>query len=838
MRVLTALLLLFCFFSFEAFAQPKTLTAVKTGQPIRIDGVLNDSAWQQAPIASGFVQNMPLPGAPASALTEVRILYDDVAVYVAAYLYDNPTLIRRQLTARDEEQQTDVDYFSVFFDTYNDQQNGFQFLVTSANVQTDAKLEPGSSGRWGNYGDKTWDAVWQSQTTITDKGWIVEMRIPYISLRFSKKDVQTWGLQFMRHIRRNSETAYWNPVLPEVAGFVNQFGKFTDIREIQPPLRLSLSPYLSTGVRSQPFGQDGKTTEWLRSGGMDVKWGINESFTLDATLIPDFGQVVSDNVVNNLTPYEQFFQENRPFFTEGTELFNKADLFYSRRIGATPTDYDRVQTLAEYNPDLQIVKNPTVTQLYNAIKFSGRTKKKLGIGVFNAIAAPMYADLRNDRHKTDTSIRTEPLVNYNIVVLDQAFAGRSYLTFTNTSVMRDGTAHDANVTALDWALYQKENTYVVSGTARYSKTFGYRPYSSAYFMNTDTTTIGGRRYLKPYDGFTTRLRLAKVSGAWQYSVQGQIESDKYDPNDLGYLQAPNEVVYTGNVSYNQFQPTKNFLNYSYNLNVNYNWLYKPYAFNSFEVVASGFWLFKNMWDMNLMVGSFPFWQNDYFELRTPGRSIKKPWYVYAFLSGSTDSRKRLFANYELGMAEGALPNNPYLRTSGGLRYRFSNRFSLNLQVDRQHDKSQVGYAFVKEANGEPIVGFREYIDFSSVLSGIYNFTPRMNLTLRARHYWSRINYQSLHNVDAKGWYTDRPFIYGLNDNFNVFNVDAFFTWDFRPGSRIIAGWKNWLGPDAVDVNQYRDYYRNFRRTFDLPHGNELTLRIIYFLDYNQLSGKR
>ncbi len=819
------------------FSQSKVLTAVKASQPPHIDGNLDDAVWQSAPVATDFIQNFPAVGAAASARTEVRILYDDAAVYIGAYLYDDPALIRRQLTARDGEQQSDVDYFSVFFDTYNDQQNGFQFLVTSANVQTDAKLDPSSSGAWGNYGDRTWDAVWQSKTELRPDGWVVEMRIPYISLRFSKKDVQTWGLQFSRYIRRNSETSFWNPVRPEVNGFANQFGKYTDIKDIQPPLRLSLSPYLSGGIRHTPFADADKPTEWLRSGGMDVKYGINESFTLDATLVPDFGQVVSDNVINNLTPYEQRFQENRPFFTEGTELFNKAGLFYSRRIGALPSGYNRAQALADGDPEWEIVDNPSVTQLYNAVKFSGRTKKKLGIGVFNAITAPMQAHLRNVATKKDTTIRTEPLTNYNILVLDQAFKGRSFVTFTNTNVTRNGSAHDANVSALDWGWYLKNNTYAISGTARYSTTLGYRPYSSAYFLNTNTLYINGSRYLKPYDGFTSRLRLAKVSGKVQYSVSGQVESDQYDPNDLGYLQAPNKVVYAGGISYNQFEPTGRFLNYNYSLNLNYNWLYKPYAFNSFEVVANGFWLFKNMWDVNLEVGSFPFWQNDYFELRTPGRFVQKPWYFYTFLSGSTDSRKRLFGNYEIGLAEGALPNNPYFRISGGLRYRFNNQFSLSLHLDRQHDKSQVGYAFMRESNGEPIIGFREYKDVTSIISGIYNFSPRMNLTVRARHYWSRINYHSFHNVSADGKYISRPFIDGLNDNFNVFNVDAFFTWDFRPGNRIIAGWKNWLGPDAVAAEQYRYYTQNFRRSLELPHGNELTLRVIFFLDYNQLRGK-
>ena len=493
MRLLPALLILLWSASIHA---QKTLTAVKTTAPPKIDGELTDAAWQTAPLATDFIQNYPDNGKPSLVKTEVRILYDDAAMYVGAYLYDDPNLIRKQLTARDGETQQDVDFFSVFFDTYHDQQNGFQFLVTSANVQTDAKLGAGSSSGFGNYGDKSWDAVWDSKTSIQKDGWVVEMRIPYISLRFARKEVQTWGLQFLRSVRRTNESSFWNHVDQNINGFVNQFGDFSGIKDLTPPLRLSFSPYLSTGVRFNPDGSR-KGTEWLRSGGMDVKYGINESFTLDATLIPDFGQVISDNVINNLSPFEVRFQENRPFFTEGVELFNKAWLFYSRRIGATPKGYSRIENYYGYDPDYEIVKNPSVTKLYNALKFSGRTKSKLGIGVFNAVTAPMEARVRNLAAEKDTSIQTEPLSNYNIIVIDKAFKGRSSVTFTNTSVIRSGSARDANVSALDWALYNKKNRYALSGNARYNQIFGYTPYSSAYFLNTDTVRINGTKYLEP-----------------------------------------------------------------------------------------------------------------------------------------------------------------------------------------------------------------------------------------------------------------------------------------------------------------------------------------------------
>jgi hypothetical protein len=350
----------------QVFSQNKSLQAVKASHPPNIDGLLDDVAWQNVPVATDFIQNFPSYGAPASQRTEVKIIYDNLAIYIAAYLYDDPALIRRQITARDEEQQKDVDYFSVFFDTYKDHQNGFQFLVTSSNVQTDARLTPNLVLAPGEYGDKTWDAVWDSKVNITADGWIVEMRIPYLSLRFAKKDVQGWGLQLLRSVRRNNEITFWNDVDPKTNGFVNQFGLLTDLIDIHPPLRLNFSPYVSTGIRSTP--RKGKyETEWLASGGVDVKYGINESFTFDATLIPDFGQVVSDNVVNNLTPYEVRFDEYRPFFTEGTDIFDKGGLFYSRRIGAMPGGFFKIDSLGEFDPNIEILKNPARTRLYNGL---------------------------------------------------------------------------------------------------------------------------------------------------------------------------------------------------------------------------------------------------------------------------------------------------------------------------------------------------------------------------------------------------------------------------------------------------------------------------------------
>ena len=801
----------------SGFSQPRNLPAVKTERSVKIDGILDETAWLTAAVATDFIQNFPKAGEPATLRSEVRILYDNTAIYIGATLHDDPASIRKQLTARDAEQQTDADYFSVFFDTYHDRQNGFQFLVTSANVQTDARLSPNFATDFGEYGDKTWDAVWESKTRIHDKGWIVEMRIPYFSLRFSKKDLQDWGIQFLRFTRANNESSFWNYIDPNVNGFVNQFGDYTGLKNIQPPLRLSFSPYLSTGVNTSPT-DNGTKTEWLKSGGMDVKYGISESFTLDATIIPDFGQVVSDNVVNNLTPYEIRFDENRQFFTEGTELFNKAGLFYSRRVGEMPQRFRFIQNFAQNNPGYEIIQNPAVTNLYNAIKFSGRTKNKLGIGFFNAIAQRETATLRNKTYGGDSVIVTEPLANYNIIVIDQALKNRSYVTFTNTNVTRESTNRDANVSAIDFSFFDTKNKFNVRGAARYSKIFG---------------TNG-------YDGFSTNLRVGKVSGKIQYFLQNVIESDQYDPNDLGILPAANEVSYTGQISYNQFTPKGKFLTYSYSLRTSYGLLYRPYAYNFFRTNVTGFWVFKNFWDVSFTLGSLPFGENDYFVLNTPGRYAKRPAFSFAQLEGSTDSRKKLFFSYDWLSAIFHIPEkHNYYLYEFGLRYRFSNK--VTMQVTNAGEK-ETDYIVLwgKQTNGEPIISFVDFMDITSIYSGVYNFTPRMNLTMRVRHNWSKVIYKRFANVNNEG--RDIPittFPSVDNDNINFFNLDAFFTWDFRLGSRVVLGWKNFLGSqEFVDGTAHRKYLNNLGKTLDLRHGNELTLRFIYFIDYNSLKKRR
>ncbi|NML22786.1 carbohydrate binding family 9 domain-containing protein [Pseudoflavitalea sp. G-6-1-2] len=809
----------------------RTQTARATGS-IRIDGTLDEADWANAPVSTDFITNGPVYGLPASSKTEVRVLHDNTAIYIGAYLYDDPAAVRRQFTARDNEQRADVDYFSVFLDTYNDHQNAFQFLVTARNVQSDARVSPNASTGFGVYGDLSWDAVWDSKVSFENDRWVVEMKIPFFAIRFPSKNLQEWGIQFLRFSRRNNESTFWNPVNPNVTGFVLQFGQLEGLHDILPPLRLSFSPYVSAGYRSTPEPDTKNNREILKSGGMDLKYGISEGFTLDATLIPDFGQVRSDDVVNNLTPFEIQFRENRPFFTEGTELFNKAGIFYSRRIGKTPSRYQEVRMNARYGdyPDYELRKNPSVTRVYNAVKFSGRTDGNLGIGIFNSVTEPVRARLRHRFTGEDSIITTEPLTNYNVIVLDQALKNRSYITFTNTNVWRQGYYRDANVSALDIALYDKKNEYGLVLKPRYSMIFNKK---------------GG------YQGFSNYAEFGKVSGKLQFSVSNELLTAKYDPNDLGFLTAPNRFINKGSVSYNIYEESKWFINQSYGISSEYGFLLQPFSYQKFRMEAFGFWLFKNFWDLRLNADIVPGWYNDFFEmqtpedlLETPRQPLKKAPYYSLSVDGSSDSRKRLYVSWSLGFAEGPLPNDPYHKIELNARYRFSDRLSVTGSFFKQYDHGQFGYAFFRDkSNDAPVLARRRYAEITTELSSIYNFTPRMNITFRARHFWNKLNNTNLYNIKEDGYWTERtdldPSEY--NVNYNVFNLDVFFTWDFRLGSRIVAGWKNWLGrdfEDAIDGSRYRRYPNNLSKVFATPHGNELTLRFIYFLNYEQLRKRK
>jgi hypothetical protein len=445
--VKSALVLFLLIVMTPIFAQKK-LEAKHIDEKISIDGELKENAWSNVKYSNSFTQVKPYPGKPATRDTKVALCYDHEAIYIAAICNDQKDSVSKVLSLRDDY-NANLDAFGIFLDTYNDDQNGFGFGVTSKGVQLDFKIAS------TEFNDQL-NLVWNSVVKITDTAWIAEIKIPFSAIRFPKKQIQDWGINFTRQISRYREESTWSPVNPDLENYLLEAGDVVGIENIDPPLRLALMPYVSSYLNHSKA--DGTTTSL--NGGMDIKYGINEALTLDVTLVPDFGQVVFDQQVLNISPFEIQFNENRQFFTEGTELFTKAGLFYSRRIGVQAPQ-SVLQTLL--NDDEYLSNLASATQLYNASKVSGRLKNGLGVGVFNGITAPQYATAVNKITKEEREIMASPLTNYNVLVFDQNLKNNSSVTFTNTNVWRAGSFYDANVSGFNFNINTKDNKFNFNG---------------------------------------------------------------------------------------------------------------------------------------------------------------------------------------------------------------------------------------------------------------------------------------------------------------------------------------------------------------------------------------
>lgn len=806
--VFTILLFCSCLAVSYADAQ-RSMHIHKVSTPPLIDGELEDSVWQHCDIASDFTQSIPEPDKPSHYRSEVRMCYTDKAIYLSAHLREPAIVCLKQTTARDMLFNANADVFTLFLDTYNDHQNGFAFKVSSAGAQHDERLSNSSE-----YGDVSWDAVWDSKIKCTEEGWQLEMEIPFSALRFAQSDNMTWGINFLRNVRMKNENSYWNRVDQQKQGFLAQTGLLQGLENIRPPKRLFLFPYLSSGFLQQQ--EEGvSTNRWLRSGGLDIKYGLSESFTLDMTLIPDFSQVISDNLVRNLSPFEQQLSENRPFFTEGTEMFNKAGIFYTRRVGQTPSGYYDIRAKYGDTTLYTIEKNPNVSTLYNAFKISGRTKGKSGFGLFNAVSAPMYATIKDKTTGARFREKTEALTNYNVLVYDKSFRGQSNLNFTNTNVLSPEIVRIANVSSLTLDQFNRKETYSLRVLGKLSQI----------------------RENQDKSGTAFGLVFSKITGKLTYSIAADMQSLNFDKSDLGIQFDYNNSSQSFTISYNENKPKSKMLQL-YRLRSTHRFRENtfPFLWKDYEATASCFLLMKSFWDITYSIESKPFTPIDFYQLGRWNKRLQTNPYLFQSIDGSSDSRKKLFWSYFAGYGFSNRKHTGYLYLNHSLRYRISSRFDVTLKGELTREDGSIGYAYYDETSKQPIAGQRDVREYSGECSVKYNFNPNTNLTARFRHYNSFIHYLSFHQVNEQGaWLGSAiPFQNGYDENFNLQNIDIFFNWIFRPGSRMVCSYKQWLN-DAYLLNAEtgNTYFQNLGSIVKKPHAFEFSLRIIYFLDYNK-----
>lgn len=804
-----------------AFSQTekKKIVALRIVKSLKVDGIIDEPEWKTTQVADKFVALRPTPFKPETEdnKSEVYFLYNDEGIYIGGYFHEKTKdSIASELIGRDGFGNND--FVGIIFDTYNDKINGFEYFVTPLGEQMDAKQAPNPNG---NSEDFSWNAVWQSSAKIHNDGWSFEMFLPYSAIRFGKKKVQDWGLNIVRRRQKSGEQLFWQSIDPVANGFLTQEGMLTGLVDIKPPLRLQFSPYFSMYEEKSAGGDKFKSRV---SGGADVKYGLNQAFTLDMTLIPDFGQVVTDNQILNLSPFDVKFQENRPFFTEGIELFNKGNLFYSRRIGVEP-NYSK---FTPHSQDDEVIENPGQAKVVNATKISGRSQNGLGIAMLNAITKPQYTTFYDTTDKVNYREESMPLTNYNVFVLDQTMKHNSSVSFVNTNVWRSGKDYDANVSAFLFDLNDKKNKWNVGGSAS---------------MSNIINAAGKNTF-----GYAHSIYFAKTSGKLNFNVWQDLYDRKYDKSDMGYFTNNNTMDQGIWVGYNWVKPKKWFNQLRANLNTFYSRLVTPmdllkrkemmYQTSSGNINVNG--QTKKLWWVGANV-NWGFNYNDFYEARVSGRVFKNKGRVgLVWWWNSNESKKLSWGGEVFTGTGGVFKRKSFGPTLFG-KIRFTSKFSIDHSVIMEFHKDQPGWAGFN-TDGAIIFSRRDLRTVENVLGVKYSFTNKMGLTLRARHYWSKVAPQQFYELNAYGNLIAPalPFTKNVNQNYNFFSTDMVYTWQFAQGSFINVVWKNIS--ESFNRDFEKNYFKNFDKTINNPQANSFSIRVIYFLDYltakNKLQKKK
>lgn len=801
LQKLSIVILLFTTLSTFSQTTQKTIKATRIDNPPKIDGVLDDDVWKNLPEYGDFFMLEPnnTGSERETHKTAVKMAYDDKAVYFAVYLYDNePDKILKQFSQRDNV-FAQADFFSININTLNDGINESIFYVTSAGTIGDSRGESGNE-------DFSFNVVFECNISYDEKGWYAEYKIPYNALRFPEVEVQDWSINFFRQIRHLNETYSWNYVDRQVGERTLYNGLVTNLKDINPPLRLILFPFTQGTVSTF----DGNT-ETDFSAGLDIKYGLSDNFTLDATLIPDFGQAAFDAVELNLGPFEQVFGENRQFFTEGTELFDRGGLFFSRRIGGVPTELGEVSDKLEENEE--ILDNPDKIDVANAIKISGRTKNKLGIGFLNALTSKTQATVIDTLTGDTRKITTESFANFNILVLDQQFNKNSSVTLINTNVTRSGSFRDGNVTGLLADLSNKKNSYNLEAGFRLSQ------------VREDGMTTRGIR---------TNFELEKTKGNLRWFFGHFLADDTYDSNDFGILFRNNFNNFVGRVSYEIFKPTKRFNRYRINLRVNHRRLFNPSVLTQNSVSINSFFSTPKRFAFGADI-SYNSDNDDFFEPRIDGRFVTFSSSIGAGGFISSDFRKK-FA-YDVNFRYRKFFADPQVNYSLSIspRYRFSDNFLLVWSTDYSIRNRNFGY--IDDDGVDVFFGQRDITSIENSIRASYNFDSYKAINLRFRNFWSTADYSdnifTILNDDG----SRSPFDFDINEtnpntNFNIWNIDLSFNWRFAPGSEAVLLYRNEIF-NRDELSEI-DYIESLGNLFDQPIRHTLSLRIVYFLDINNV----
>jgi hypothetical protein len=558
-------------------AGAQSIQAVRIDDSPRLDGRLSEPVWRTAPAATNLTQREPNEGDPAIENTEVRFAYDDDALYVGARMFSrDPAAIRALITRRDREGSSEQIVISL--DTYRDRRTAYTFSVTPAGVRIDYYHATDSESDR----DSDWNPVWEAATDVDSLGWSAELRIPFNQLRFSPREIQEWGVNVVRRVPDRNEQSYWALVRRTEVGWSSRMGVLTGISALRPPRRVELVPYVAADSRiaavtdpANPFQRS--YTNATRVGG-DLKMGLGPNLTLDVTLNPDFGQVEGDPAVVNLTAYEIFFDERRPFFLEGADLLNQRGLFYSRRIGAAPPG----SASADY------VQRQANSTILGAAKLTGQLKPGLAVAALAAVTDREVARTFDTATQQFGNAVVAPRTGYAAASVRQLFGkDASTLGGIVTLVHRDlesGTplpdllARSAYSALIEGRLRWAGGGYDVNSWLGYTNVRGdslailrQQRSSRRYFQRPDADHVEVDPSQRMLGGATFGLGHSKLAGKWLWDVDFLFQTPGFEPNDMGQYGAVDTRTFNTRLRWRETRPSRWYRRYEFSVGTNYDW---------------------------------------------------------------------------------------------------------------------------------------------------------------------------------------------------------------------------------------------------------------------------
>ncbi len=840
------ILMLLLFLPFLTSAQTyekRVYNATRINVAPLINGELDDDAWQQGEWGGDFAQFKPLEGAPVKQKTEFKLLYDDHNIYVAIKAWDTaPDSIVQRLTRRDD---ADGDNVAIAIDSYFDQRTAFGFGVSAAGVKGDLI--------WTDDGmneDETFDPIWYVKTSIQEWGWAAEMRIPLTQLRFSASENQTWGLEIIRELYRHDETDLWQPIARNASGLVHNAGLMTGLSNIKPRTLLDLTPY---GVAKLETYEQEEGNPWLDgsdfkvNAGLDAKIGVTNNMILSLSLNPDFGQVEADPSEVNLTAFESFFREKRPFFIEGKNITSfglgigdgdvgNDNLFYSRRIGRSPR-HPASPGESEY------AYTPAFIPIIGAAKLTGKSGSGLSVGAIDAVTAEVNTKIYNEETGETSYVKAEPFTNFAVGRVQQDFkGGKTIIGGMMTSTIRsldDQTADyfhkSATAGGLDFTQYFKDMNYIFQLRTAFSNITGNeddiaRTQRSPVhnFARPDADYVEYDPARTSLSGYGGNLMAGKIGGNFNIIYLAAWKSPGFELNDLGYMRVADQFLGVGVFSYNINKPFSVFNRMSFGTNVIH---LADFGGTTLMIGDEFSWQagFKNLWS-TYFGGGVNSRERDNLLLRG-GPSMLMPGTARFYGGINTSERKKLVADLEFNYGWGF--ENYYSGYGMGFELTYRPVSTLTISAEPQWEKNENIMQYVTTEGNDGDDDDPRYI-FGSIDQEIlslsfrvdYSITPDLSIQYWGQPFFGSGSYNEFKYITDPNApeFTDRFHVYEADqitfdedyENYIIdedrdgtpdylfgkpdFTVSEFLSnlvirWEFLPGSTAYLVW-----------SQTRDYY--------------------------------